>query len=154
MLPGKEQSERGEENLNAIFLSVTQLPLCRDKESNQRAGGCYFKNFFYLTIKKAVLLWKSHASTEATLSQLQLSLRKKNSKGQFVSGIQAWLYKMHAPAPYSLGISASVRAKASTQNGNFNNFSKSILGQTSQFLPIYLWVNWHLNSSLQASDLF
>jgi len=42
MLPGKEQSERGEENLNAIFLSVTQLPLCRDKESNQRAGGCYF----------------------------------------------------------------------------------------------------------------
>ena len=79
MLPGKEQSVR--ENLNAIFLSVTQLPLCRDKESNQRAGGCDFLNLFYLTIKKAVLLWKSHASTEATLSQLQLSLRKKIARG-------------------------------------------------------------------------
>lgn len=74
MLPGKEQSER--ENLNAIFLSVTQLPLCRIKKATKEQG-CDFLNLFYLTIKKAVLLWKSHASTEATLSQLQLSLRKK-----------------------------------------------------------------------------
>lgn len=48
MLPGKEQNERGEEKLNAVFLPVTQLLLCRDKESNKRAGGYELKKIFFI----------------------------------------------------------------------------------------------------------
>lgn len=73
------------------------------------------------------MLLKVHASTKATLSQLCLSLRKKIAR-EFVSRIQAWPYKAHTLAPYSLGISASVRAKASTQSGNFSNFSEHCSG--------------------------
>ena len=113
--------------ISMLFFFPWHSCLCAETEkATKEQVAAIFK--ICVTIKKAVLLWKISCFYWSYLEPVATILEEKNSKGRSVHRIQAWLYKVHAPAPYSLGISASVRAKASTQNGNFNNISDEYSG--------------------------
>lgn len=115
------------EKISMLFFFQWHSCLCVEtKKATKEQVAVIFKSCFNnqegCTALEISCFYWSYLEPVATI------LEEKNSKGQFVSRIQAWLYKVHAPAPCSLGISASVRAEASTQNGNFNNFSEEYSG--------------------------
>lgn len=80
ILPRKElgEGEVSHGSFYSIGLCSVATTLCRDKASKQRVSACdLFIWLFHLTINEHLMLLKVHDPTEATPSQLHLSLWKQ-----------------------------------------------------------------------------